>query len=145
MKSKTILALIVATPSSLQNALMALMTIIPQISAVMVAEEAHLAVRIAKDHHPALIIMDVEFPESQSLLKLMKAQVPLARCIFLVNSLEQKEIVIDADAVLIKGFPVKKFIGTVEELLSQRENDIKVKSNSKDKSLTSSEGGADAD
>jgi len=145
MKSKKVLALIVAFPNTLQTALMALMTTISQISAVMVAEEASLALRMVKDHHPALIVIDVDFPESQTLLKQMKTQWPLIRCIILVNSIEQKEIVIDADAVLIKGFPVAKLIGTVDELLSQRENDIKFKSNSKDKSQTNSEGGADAD
>jgi hypothetical protein len=67
----------------------------------------------------------------------MKTQWPRARCILLVNSFEQKEDVTDADAVLIKGFPVEKLNGTIEELLAQRENDIKVKSNS--------EGGTDAD
>lgn len=137
MTSKTVLALIVATPSSLQNALMALMTTFSQISAVLVAEEANLALRMVKDHHPALIVIDVDFPESQTLLKQMKTQWPRARCILLVNSFEQKEDVTDADAVLIKGFPVEKLNGTVEQLLAQRENDIKVKSNS--------EGGTDAD
>ena len=137
MTSKTVLALIVATPSSLQNALMALMTTFSQISAVMVAEEANLAFRMVKDHHPALIVIDIDFPESQTLLKRMKTQWPRARCILLINSFEQKEDVTDADAVLIKGFPVEKLNGTVEELLAQRENDIKVKSNS--------EGGTDAD
>ena len=137
MTSKTVLALIVATPSSLQNALMALMTTFSQISAVLVAEEANLALRMVEDHHPALIVLDVDFPESQTLLKQMKTQWPRARCILLVNSFEQKEDVTDADAVLIKGFPVEKLNGTVEELLAQRENDIKVKSNS--------EGGTDAD
>ena len=137
MTSKTVLALIVATPSSLQNALMALMTTFSQISAVMVAEEANLALRMVKDHHPALIVIDVDFPESQTLLKQMKTQWPRARCILLVNSFEQKEDAKGADAVLIKGFPVEKLNGTVEELLAQRENDIKVKSNS--------EGGTDAD
>jgi DNA-binding NarL/FixJ family response regulator len=119
MISKTVLALIVATPSSLQNALMALMTTIPQINAVMVAEETDLAIRMVKDHHPALIVLDVDFPESLTLLNQIKTQLPLARCILLVNSFEQKEDVIGADAVLIKGFPGTKFIRTVEELLAQ--------------------------
>jgi DNA-binding NarL/FixJ family response regulator len=119
MISKTVLALIVATPSSLQNALMALMTTIPQINAVMVAEESGLALRMVKNHHPALIVMDVDFPESRTLLKHMKTQLPLARCILLVNSFELKEDVIGANTVLIKGFPGAKFIRTVEELLAQ--------------------------
>jgi DNA-binding NarL/FixJ family response regulator len=121
MTYKTVLAIIVATPSSLQNALMALMTTIPQINAVMVAEESGLALRMIKDHHPALIVMDVDFPESLPLLNQIKTQLPSARCILLVNSFEQKEDVIDADAVLIKGFPGQKFITIVEKLLSERE------------------------
>ena len=76
--------------------------------------------------------MDIDFPEARTLLKQMKTQLPVIRCILLVNSIEQKEDVIDADIVLVKGFPVEKLIGSVEELLSQRENDIQNRFNSKD-------------
>jgi hypothetical protein len=62
----------------------------------------------------------------------VKTDWPLTRCILLVNSVEQKEGVIDADAVLIKGFQAAKLTGTVEQLLSERENDSKIKSYSKD-------------
>ncbi|MCJ7662088.1 MAG: response regulator [Anaerolineales bacterium] len=135
MASKPVLALIVASPSSLQNGLMALLTTISQISAVMVAEEASLALRMVRDHHPALLLLDVNLPESQTLLKQLKTDWPKTRCILLVDSVEQKEGVIDADAVLIKGFPAEKLIGTVEQLLSQREIDSPIKSNSTDEPL----------
>ena len=135
MASKPVLALIVASPSSLQNGLLALMTTMPQISAVMVAEEASLALRMVKDHHPTLLLLDVNLPEAGTLLKKVKTDWPLTRCILLVDSVEQKEQVIDADAVLIKGFPTEKLMGTVEELLSQREIDSPIKSNSTDEPL----------
>ena len=118
MTSKPVLALIVASPSSLQNGLMALLTTISQISAVMVAEEASLALRMVKDHHPALLLLDVNFPEAQNLLKQVKTDWPLTRCIILVDCVEQMEGVTDADAVLIKGFSAEQLNGTVEELLS---------------------------
>ena len=126
MASKPVLALIVASPSSLQNGLMALLTTISQISAVMVAEEASLALRMVRDHNPALLLLDVNLPESQTLLKQLKTDWPKTRCILLVDSVEQKEGVTDTDAVLIKGFPAAKLVGTVEQLLSERENDSQI-------------------
>ena len=86
------------------------------------------------EDRPSLVVIDIDFPESRTLLKQIKNQWPLIPCILLVDSIEQEESVIDADAVLIKGFPVAKLIGTIEELLSQRENDIRMKSYSKGKS-----------
>jgi DNA-binding NarL/FixJ family response regulator len=126
MASKPVLALIVASPSSLQNGLLALLTTISQISAVMVAEEASLALRMVRDHHPTILLLDVNLPESQTLLKQLKTDWPKTRCILLVDSVEQKEGVTDTDAVLIKGFPAAKLVGTVEQLLSERENDSQI-------------------
>ena len=123
MTSKSILALIVAIPSTLQNGLLALMTTTPLISAVLVAEEASLMLRMVKDHRPALIVMDMDFPDARMLLKQIKSSWPLIRCILLVDSVDQAKEAENADAVLIKGFTAEKLFETIEDLSFQGEVD----------------------
>jgi DNA-binding NarL/FixJ family response regulator len=123
MTSKSILALIVAIPSTLQNGLLALMTTTPLISAVLVAEEASLMLRMVKDHRPALIVMDMDFPDARMLLKQIKSSWPLTRCILLVDSVDQAKEAENADAVLIKGFTAEKLFETIEDLSFQGEVD----------------------
>ena len=122
MKSKPILALIIAAPSPLQDGLLALMTTADQISAVFVAEEATLALRMVKDHHPNLVLLDDRLPEARMVLKQIKNQWPQTRCIALVGSGEQELEVREADAVLIEGFSPSHLLGTIEALLSLPEN-----------------------
>ena len=132
MTSKPFLALIAVVPSTLQNGLMALMTTTPQISAVLVAEEASLVLRIVKDHRPALIVLDMDFPDARMLLKQIKSSWPFIRCILLVESADQKREVENADAVLIKGFTAEKLFGTIEDLFYQGETDSQPEPNSED-------------
>jgi DNA-binding NarL/FixJ family response regulator len=132
MTSKPFLALIAVVPSTLQNGLMALMTTTPQISAVLVAEEASLVLRIVKDHRPALIVLDMDFPDAQLLLNQIKSSWSFIRCILLVESADQKREVENADAVLIKGFTAEKLFGTIEDLFYQGETDSQPEPNSED-------------
>jgi DNA-binding NarL/FixJ family response regulator len=132
MTSKPFLALIAVVPSTLQNGLMALMTTTPQISAVLVAEEASLVLRIVKDHRPALIVLDMDFPDAQMLLNQIKSSWPFIRCILLVESADQKSEVENADVVLIKGFTAEKLFGTIEDLFYQGETDSQPEPNSED-------------
>ena len=132
MTSKPFLALIAVVPSTLQNGLMALMTTTPQISAVLVAEEASLVLRIVKGHRPALIVLDMDFPDAQLLLNQIKSSWSFIRCILLVESADQKREVENADAVLIKGFTAEKLFGTIEDLFYQGETDSQPVPNSED-------------
>ena len=132
MTSKPILALIVAIPSTLQNGLLALMTTTPLIGAVLVAEEASLVLRMVKDHRPALIVLDMDFPDAQLLLNQIKSSWSFIRCILLVESADQKREVENADAVLIKGFTAEKLFGTIEDLFYQGETDSQPEPNSED-------------
>jgi DNA-binding NtrC family response regulator len=132
MTSKPFLALIAVVPSTLQNGLLALMTTTPLISAVLVAEEASLMLRMVKDHRPALIVLDMDFPDAQMLLNQIKSSWPFIRCILLVESADQKREVENADAVLIKGFTAEKLFGTIEDLFYQGETDSQPEPNSED-------------
>jgi len=124
---KPALALIITKQSSLQNGLLALLTTIPQIGAVLVAEDAPSGLRMLKNHRPILLLLDMELPEddAQTILKQIEAQWPGIRCIALTDSVQKKQAAetLAADVVLFKGFSAAKLIAVTEELLSQQDSD----------------------
>jgi DNA-binding response OmpR family regulator len=114
MKTKPVLALIIAAPSPLQDGLLALLTTSDWIRAVFIAEEASFALRMVKDHRPNLVLLDSQLPKSQMVLKQIKSQWPQTRCIVLVGSAEQERTVLEADAVLIEGFSPSRLLATIK-------------------------------
>jgi len=114
VKTKPVLALIIAVPSPLQDGLLALLTTSDQIGAVFVAEEASLALRMVKDHHPNLVLLDSQLPKSKMVLEQIKSRWPQTRCIVLVGSAEQERAVKEADAVLLEGFSPSHLLATIE-------------------------------
>ncbi len=121
VKTKPVLALIAAAPSPLQDGLLALMTTSNQISAVFVAEEASIALRMVKDHRPNLVLLDSHLPEAKMVLEQIKNKWPQTRCIVLLSSGEQERSVKEADAVLIEGFSPSQLLTTIEVVLAQPE------------------------
>jgi DNA-binding NarL/FixJ family response regulator len=123
MKSKNILVLIVATPSSLQKALMALITTIPSISAVLVAEDTKSAWRIIENHQPTMIILDVSLLKVQDVIKQIKTQWPQIHLIVLADDLTLGKDVetLGADCVLIKGFSPQKLIEVIDNFIASIE------------------------
>ena len=119
VKKKPVLTLVIAAPGPLQDGLLALMTTSSQISAVFVAEEAILALRMVKDHRPNLILLDIHLLEAQMVLKRIKSQWPQSQCIVLVDSVEQEREVKEADAVLLEGFSPAHLLATIEDLLAK--------------------------
>ena len=124
---KPTLALVITQQGTLQNGLLALLTSIPQISAVLVAEDASSGLRMLKDHRPTLVLLDMDLPEAdgQTILKQIESQGPGIRCIALTDSVQQKQAAetLEADIVLFKGFQAAKLIAVTEELLSQQDSD----------------------
>ena len=123
--TKPALALIVTGPGSLQKGLVAMITTMPQIQAVLVTEEASAALRMIADHRPALVLLDMVLPGNGAgtVLKEIRTRWPLTRCIVLADDVQQQQEseTAGADAVLIKGFPAAKLVATIEGLLSQEE------------------------
>jgi DNA-binding NarL/FixJ family response regulator len=124
---KPTLALVISKQGTLQNGLLALLTTIPQISAVLVAEDAPSGLRMLKDHRPRLVLLDMALPEdgAQTILKQIEAQWPGIRCIALTDGVQQKQAAetLAADVVLFKGFQATKLIAVIEQLLSQPNSD----------------------
>lgn len=120
--TKPALALIVTGPGSLQKGLVAMITTMPQIQAVLVTEEASAALRMIADHRPALVLLDMVLPGNGAgtVLKEIRTSWPSTRCIILADDIrhQQEAEAAGADVVLIKGFTAATFLVTVEGLLS---------------------------
>jgi DNA-binding NarL/FixJ family response regulator len=125
-----VLALIVAGASTLQTGLLALMTTIPQISAVLVAEDISSALRMIADHRPRLVLLDMDLPEdgAQTILVQINSQSPDIGSVALVDNVQQgqKAESLGADGVLLKGFSAAKLISVTEEILGQQDRDEQI-------------------
>ena len=119
------LALIAARPGDLQDGLVALMTTMPQVSAVLIAEDAPSVLRTMARHRPALVVLEMDLPAEEWLAPLQEIRTrwPLTRCIALADDVQgqQEAQSAGADVVLIVGFPAAKLIAAIEGLLSQQE------------------------
>jgi DNA-binding NarL/FixJ family response regulator len=119
------LALIAARPGSLQDSLVALMTTMPQVNAVLIAEDAASALRTMAQHRPALVVLEMDLRTEEGLTPLQEigTRWPSAWCIVLVDDIEQQREAESAGAneVLIAGFPAAQFIAAIEGLLSREE------------------------
>jgi DNA-binding NarL/FixJ family response regulator len=117
MAQKSILALVVSNSGAFQNGLLALMTTIPAISAVLVAEDTISTLRMIDNHQPALIIMDMSLHKVQDVMKQIKTQWPHIHLIVLADDITQgKEMeALGADHVLIKGFPPQKLVEVIDD------------------------------
>jgi len=120
---KPILALIITKQGALQNGLLALLTTVPQISTVLVAEDADSGLRMLQDHRPRLLLLDMDLPEDgpQAILKQSKSETLHISTIALVDSEPQREKAesLKVDGVLFKGFSATKLISTIEEVVEQ--------------------------
>ena len=123
---KPALALIATRPGSLQDSLVALMTTMRQVSAVLIAGDATSALGSIAQHRPALVVLEMNLPaeETYATLEEIKARWPSTRCIALADDVQQQQETesAGADVVLIKGYSPAKFIATIEGLLSQEGN-----------------------
>ena len=119
------LALIATRPGSLQDSLVALMTTMHQVNAVLIAGDGASALRMMAQHRPALVVIETDLPTEEGHVPLqeIKTRWPQTRCIALVEDIEQQQEAksAGADVVLIAGFPPARFIAAVEELLSLEE------------------------
>ncbi|MFC2026205.1 response regulator [Chloroflexota bacterium] len=131
MTDKTILALVVSSSGLLQNGVLALMTTIPQIGAVLVAEDINSAKRLIENHQPTLIVMDMTLSKVKAVIKKTKVQYPHIHLIVLAEDPEQQKQVeaLGIKSVLLKGFSPEKFITTVETIINCQEDTAQIQAN----------------
>ena len=120
MANQPLLTLVVISPGDLQNGILALMTTIPPLGAVLVSEEIESTLRMVENHQPALVIMDTDSTQACEAIRKIKRRWPQIRLIALVEDIKQQDeaTASGADRVLIKGFPAQKLVEIVEELTS---------------------------
>ena len=118
MTDKTVLALVVSSSDSLQNGLLALMTTISHVSAVLVAEDVNSTLRMVANHQPALVVLDLSLPQMQDVITQIKAQYPRIQLIVLAEDVTQGEAAeaLGVEHTLMKGFSAQKLIAVVENL-----------------------------
>ena len=118
MTDKTVLALVVSSSDSLQNGLLALMTTISHVSAVLVAEDVNSTLRMVANHQPALVVLDLSLPQMQDVITQIKAQYPRIQLIVLAEDVTQSEAAeaLGVEHTLMKGFSAQKLIAVVENL-----------------------------
>lgn len=124
MTKPPILALVVASSTSLQNGLLALMTTIPSIRTVLVAEDIESALRMVENHQPTLIILDITSLNRTDVIRRFKKRKPQIYIIVLLeDTAQQKELEVSgADCVLLKGFPPQKLIAALEDFQKRGES-----------------------
>jgi DNA-binding NarL/FixJ family response regulator len=132
---KPSLALIAIRPGDLQDSLVALMTTMPQVNAVLIAEDAAAARRTMAHHRPSLVVIEAGLPADQGYdaTKEILTECTWARCIVLADDVEQQRAAesAGADVALIVGFQATRFTAAVEEVLA-REKEEESKGNASD-------------
>jgi len=116
MTKRSMLALVLSTSGTLHNGLLALMTTIPRISSVLVAQGLDAGLKLVENHQPTLIIMDMTFHEVREVIGSMKEICSNAYLIILVDDMDEKVQAqkIGADSVLIRGFLSQDLLEIIE-------------------------------
>jgi DNA-binding NarL/FixJ family response regulator len=117
--------LIVARPGPLRDSLAALLSALPQVGQIQHAADLTAALHRAAGQRPQLFIVDFDSLTEESLptLVALRDQLPDAKCMALVEDVDQKRMVdsLRADAALVKGASPADIIALVERLLTASE------------------------
>lgn len=115
-------ALIVAEPGRLRDAWRALLAAVPGISEVVLADGSAEARSLVSTRRPTLVLIDGDLQDGAApgLVPLIKGLHPAAHCIILAccTGKEWHPAQLQADAVLVKGFPAARLFETVTRVLS---------------------------
>jgi len=149
MPKQITLALVIAKPGHLWNSLQSLLRTVPQIEIIAEAQDPTVLLKMGKEIHPELVLLDASiFDETTwTAITKIKAEWPQTKFVVLTENEPQRQSAEEAgaDLVLPKGFPAAKLVALIEDLLSQREKDRQIESDSHDKTQANSEGGIYAD
>ena len=112
--------LIVAGPGELREGLEALVTATPALRVVAQAADIPSAVGLAKEHHPALVLLDASIAGnniSAAVVGIQTDDSPI-RCLVLADHVRQQEEAEAAGAALavVKGFPAAELAEAMRRL-----------------------------
>jgi DNA-binding NarL/FixJ family response regulator len=115
-------ALIVARLGPLRSGLQALLSSIPSIQSIDLADNGPAALKLFTDRHPRLALLEGDSSSDQVWITLqeIKDMSPQTKCIVLVDSVQlgQTAEAAQADAVLLQGTSAYELVTTIEQLLT---------------------------
>ena len=113
-------SLIVARSGAIQEALTTILSSIPQINIIGVAENSLTALEMMQIHHPELLIVDDNFSEGETLefIYRLKTAWPQTHIVVLADRSQQEQPLIDsgADAVLLRGISTEQITETINRI-----------------------------
>lgn len=127
MPKKLKLALIVAQPSPLRDALRALVTTMPQIEIVAETGSITALTEMHTQFRPDLVLLDANLQDDglwQALAAIKSEGSPTRICVLVEDEDQQRKAeTIGANLVLHKGLPAADLVEVLEELLTQIDNE----------------------
>jgi DNA-binding NarL/FixJ family response regulator len=123
MDKKQSLVLLIIEEINLQSGLVALLTTIPRISAVLVSENSISALKLLKNHRPGLVILDMSLEKDvvEKIMIQIQLQFREIKTLILTDSNLEKEKAknLHADSYISKGFSAEVFEKKLHELLEE--------------------------
>ena len=114
-----------AQPGPLRHVLYTLLLAMPQVKSVAQTDDATSTLQAITEHHPVLVLLDASLPGNGTItvVKKIKADGFLSRCLVLADNKEQQQTLLaaGADGALLKGFPAAKLLEIIEQLVSGQE------------------------
>lgn len=118
--------LIISGSGQLRASLQVLLAAIPQVEIVKQADNVPPASAMGAQYPPALVLLDCDLPHAGPVATLgqIKAEWPRTRFVVLVDDEQEQQAAkaAGADVVLMKGVLASRFLATVEDLLTGRED-----------------------
>lgn len=119
--TKITLALIIAKPDHLRHGLQSLLRTIPQIEILAEAHDPSILLKLDKEMHPELILVDASIIDEAnwSALKKIKEILPSTKVLVLTENDQQgkKAKEAGADFYLLQGFPASELAHFIETSL----------------------------
>ena len=131
------IALVVAKPGHLWSGLQSLLRTVPQIEIIAEINDPAVLLKMDTEMQPDLVLLDASLfgEEIWTAITKIKGEWSNTQCVVLVADDQQRQKAQDAGADLVppEGFPAARLVASIEELLSQRENDSQIEPHSHDK------------
>lgn len=138
MPKQVTMVLVVAKPDHLWGGLQSLLRTVPQIEIIAETKDPAVLLRMGTEMQPDLVLLDASLFDDDTwpVITKFKGEDSHAKCVVLVEDDQQRGKAQDAgaDLVLPMGFPAASLVASIEELLSQGENDSQFEPDSQDKS-----------
>ena len=115
-------ACVAARPGALYSVLEALLTMMPHVDMMGAVDDIPSALRIVREHAPALVILDIDLPGGDVLdvVREIKVAGYRSRCLVLADDVWQclDAKAAGADTVLLKGTPPVDLLAAIEALVT---------------------------